>query len=217
MKKILATILALTMVLSLGVSAFAAAGTGGPATGSQNITGSDASSLENNPLGIDVQLTATLPKPTDTYYVTVKWQSMQFVYSGGNAGTWSESSHTYTDATAGTWSGGEQTSQAAATGATSTITVTNHSNVAVKVTGTYDEKSSSGYTSGNEVKGVTVTFTGVTEEELHAGNEENTAGVNDSGANDNVAECTVNVKGTPTEDIEEAVVGTVTITIAAAA
>lgn len=209
MRKFLATLLALTLVLSLGAVAFAA---NGPDAGSDNIEEDSGSSA------INVQLAAELPTHADAYYVTVEWKSMDFKFSGGAAGTWDHDSHTYNDYSAGTWSGGGQTEQPADTGATSTVTITNHSNVGVTVSGSYAASGSGTYanhfTDGTPYLGVTVDFTDVTNGELKAGNTSNTTPeTSSSSPNYNQCSCSVNVKGTPTEPITQSVVGTVTINI----
>lgn len=77
---------------------------------------------------------------TPVVSVDVKWDAMEFTYSVGGSRTWNAEDHTYTDNTSSTW-----------TAVNNTVTVTNHSNVGVKV--------KTAYTSMDAYKGVTGTFT----------------------------------------------------------
>ena len=133
MKKILATILALAMVMSLGVSAFAA---------DTNIESTDPGS--NSATG-DVYVVSNAETGGDiVYYVTVSIPEMSFTYNGANKGTWNPQSLTYDSAEAAGWEGDT----------TATIGVTNKSNAAVvasvayapeagydAITGTFDQES----------------------------------------------------------------------------
>ncbi len=188
MKKILATILALTMVFSLGVSAFAAD------TSPKNIEAVTG----DNTAEIDVTLNATLPTATPSYYVTVEWDSMTFEYAGGSAGTWDHTNHQWTGASTGSW-----------TDDSADITITNHSSEGVTVAGSYAPATSGQYVSGTAYNGVTVNFTGPSDTELDAGNAGNIAGT--PGGNQTTA--SVSVSGDPDTAIGNLVVGTVTITI----
>ena len=72
MKKMLALILALAMVLSMSVTAFA-----------ENLTGNGS---ENT--NVTVQVT----EPVKVYKINITWDSLQFVYA---LGTWSTEKHIY--------------------------------------------------------------------------------------------------------------------------
>ena len=63
---------------------------------------------------------------TTVYKVDITWGSMDFTYTTAGEGTWDPESHTYSGGRNGSWS-----STAAGAG---DITVTNHSNAAVKAT-----------------------------------------------------------------------------------
>ena len=106
MKKILSLILALAMVMSLSVTAFAAETTN---------DGKNNTSIDVNAMYSDGIATA------DTISVNVEWGAMSFTYSVSGTKTWDATKHEYTTNSTQAW---------AATG--NTVTVTNHSNVAVK-------------------------------------------------------------------------------------
>ena len=110
MKKFLTLFLAVAMVFALSIPAFAAESIGS-ATGSTN--------------QIPVQVKTESTTEASVYKVDVSWTSLEFTYVFGNAGTWQPGSHSYTNEVAGTWKDGKTTS---------TITVTNHSNVKVNFT-----------------------------------------------------------------------------------
>ena len=104
MKKMLSLILALVLMLSLTVPAFAATN-----DGSQNTS-------------IDVQAkyngSSTTP---DKINVNIAWGEMQFTYNVGGTQDWDAVNHKYVNNTTQTW-----------TAIGNTVTVTNHSNVEVK-------------------------------------------------------------------------------------
>lgn len=56
----------------------------------------------------------------DIISVDIQWVGLEFTYTAGNAGTWNPAEHIYTDGTEGSWNDEK-----------GSITVTNHSNVAV--------------------------------------------------------------------------------------
>lgn len=107
MKKILSLILALALVMSLGIPAFAAGNTAtANGAGDQTIT---------------VTGTYTAGQTgAAKVSVEIAWDAMTFTYTGAAEGTWNPGTHEYDDSVEAGWS--EETA---------TITVTNHSNVGV--------------------------------------------------------------------------------------
>ena len=106
MKKTLSIILALVMALSLSVTAFAATNEGSSPT--------------------DITVNGTFVSGTaadEKISVDIVWEAMDFTYTSPSQGTWNPTTHAYEGATAGGWSDN-----------TPTITVKNHSNVAVNAT-----------------------------------------------------------------------------------
>ena len=106
MKKIFATLLAVAMLASMSVTAFAEENTGATPT----------------------EITVTgkyTPGATTGEIISadIAWEAMDFTYTGASQGAWNPATHTYDGATEGGWSDN-----------TPAITVTNHSNVAVNAT-----------------------------------------------------------------------------------
>ena len=115
MKKIMSLALALVMLMSLSVTAFAAD------------TSPKTVEAENGTAEIAVSATykEDVTSASDTYNVVVTWSGMEFTYTVEGTQTWNAETHKYDvqmDET-GTWSE-----------STATVTVTNHSNVAVTAT-----------------------------------------------------------------------------------
>ena len=111
MKKIISLILALALVMSMGVTAFAAetSGTLNNTTTSKEIT---------------VNGTYTAAQGAGTKVsVNITWDAMTFTYTEGAAGEWLPDEHKYAENAVGSWSTD-----------TKTITVVNHSNAAVNAT-----------------------------------------------------------------------------------
>ena len=106
MKKLFATILAVAMLASVSVTAFAATNDGTQDT-KITVNGSYVSGAAGS----------------SVISVDIEWDAMDFTYSVASQGTWNPATHAYDGATAGGWSDN-----------TPAITVTNHSNVAVNAT-----------------------------------------------------------------------------------
>lgn len=109
MKKMLTIALTLTFALSLGTTAFA------------------ATIDESRKQDIDVQARYkdSVDSPT-VFNVDVSWGEMAFTYTVSGSKTWDPEKHDYTTSTSDEWT---------ATG--NEITVTNHSNTAIKTDFTY--------------------------------------------------------------------------------
>lgn len=122
MKKTLALLLTLSMVLSLAIVPAAAASTtnnittiGGTAT--HDVTATYRTSSSGSTGGSTV------------YSVDITWGDMAFTYTAGSAGTWDPNTHSLTGGTGGAW--------APDTSDGNKITVTNHSNAGVTASLTY--------------------------------------------------------------------------------
>lgn len=111
MKKAFSMILALTLVLSLSITAFAAEIT---PTG-----GTDHSVTANYVAGQD---------GGTVYGVDIFWGSMVFTYTDASKGTWNAETHKYENAAEAAWSCDE---------GANIIIVTNHSNAGIVVTPSY--------------------------------------------------------------------------------
>lgn len=109
MKKILSLILALAMIMSLSVTAFAAEGVTNGGTDTADVKGTYSS-----------EATVTV------YSVDIAWEGLSFTYNGAFEGNWNPKTHEYENATAAGWAAGN-----------GTITVTNHSNTAITATPSY--------------------------------------------------------------------------------
>lgn len=106
MKKVMSLILALALVMSLAIPAFAATNEGG-----------------NTNIDVKAQYSSA-ETTTDTISVNVAWGAMEFTYHVGSTKTWNATTHTYTTTSdEGTWSAAKDTN---------VVTITNHSNVGVK-------------------------------------------------------------------------------------
>ncbi len=122
MKKTLALLLTLAMVLSLAIVPAAAATTtnnittiGG--TASHDVTATYKTSSSGSTGGGTV------------YSVDIAWGDMAFTYTAGSAGTWDPATHSVTGGTGGAWKADSEGGNK--------ITVTNHSNAEVTATLTY--------------------------------------------------------------------------------
>ena len=123
------------------------------------------------------------------YSVDIAWTDMNFTYTGAGEGTWDPETHQYSGSSEGAW-----------TASNDSITVTNHSNAAVKATASY--RAETGYES------TTMTF----------GNNEATVAtaVGTEVASAPSATITVTPGGTLAESANGGKIGTITVSIAAA-
>lgn len=111
MKKLFASLLAVTMIMAMATTAFA------------------AETVDKDGGTSDIKVNATYQDGVTTVSkisVNVSWEAMEFTYSTGGSKTWNEKDHTYTVNTTASWSEGK------------TVTVTNHSDAAVKVEFTFN-------------------------------------------------------------------------------
>ena len=123
------------------------------------------------------------------YSVDIAWTDMSFTYTGAGEGTWDPETHQYSGSSEGAW-----------TASNDSITVTNHSNAAVKATAKFEAET--GYES------TTMTF----------GNNGATVvtAVGTEVASAPSATITVTPGGTLAESADGGKIGTITVSIAAA-
>ena len=123
------------------------------------------------------------------YSVDIAWTDMNFTYTGAGEGTWDPETHQYSGSSEGAWTASDDS-----------ITVTNHSNAAVKATASYQAET--GYES------TTMSF----------GNNEATVAtaVGTEVASAPSATITVTPGGTLAESANGGKIGTITVSIAAA-
>lgn len=105
MKKILSLVLTLALVMSLGITAFAA-----------ELNGENSKDVTAN-----YQAGEASQK---VYLVDIVWGSLEFTYTDASEGTWDPETHTYTGTKAAEWSCEEGANK---------VAVTNHSNAEVTV------------------------------------------------------------------------------------
>ena len=120
MKKLIATALALTMVLGLSTTALAAGNVDGAGVGSQD------------PIDVTAKYNDSTTEPA-VYSVDLTWEDMTFTYNESGTRTWNPDTHTYTDSTTSGWD-----KVAAA------VTATNHSNTEVTVKFYYTPQGNTG-------------------------------------------------------------------------
>ena len=171
-KKLTGLLTAAALVCTMGTTAFAQEGVG---TGSYNA---------------EVKGTYQAGGTSATVYsVDIAWTDMSFTYTGAGEGTWDPETHQYSGSSEGAWTASDDS-----------ITVTNHSNAAVKATAKFE--ADSGYES------TTMTF----------GNNEATVAtaVGTEVASAPSATITVTPGGTLAESANGGKIGTITVSIAAA-
>ena len=129
----------------------------------------------------------TVSKAPATYSVDLEWSDMTFTYTQEETLTWNAKDHSYKSKSKGKW---DKTK--------GTITVTNHSNVAVQVTITYEPLEDTGIT-GTLRNG---------SRKLKAGKEGDYEGADSMTA-------TLTISGKPTENVadKKTKIGTLKITI----
>ena len=138
MKKIFAAMIALAMVLSLSVAAFAA-------------EGSNTGNKPGESQSIDVTAKTETSSSTETVYsVDITWESMTFTYVESETKVWDSATHTYSTTTTSGWDKTE-----------AKITVTNHSNAAVTATVTYAASDESSGITGTITNGTDTLDAGV--------------------------------------------------------
>lgn len=164
MKKFLALLLAVMMIASMSITAFAADdddSTGLMYGDNQSVNTSDSTVLVNFDGSV----------PTDTvYYVNVTWKALDFTYSFVQGVTWDPVNHVYQpkDGQIGSWKwfDGTDTKTGDASGVTldDAITVVNHSNASVYIVAGFGATNPSAAMTSN---GVTATIVeGITSREI---------------------------------------------------
>lgn len=154
-----------TFLLSSGITAFA--------------IGTEGASQE-----IKVMIEKGITEPDSVYSVTVDFDNDGvFVYRQASAGRWNPNTHTYEGKCEPGWENN-----------TTTITVTNHSNVAVNVSVRYDAQSNIGVTGSIE-------------------NGEGTLAAVEEGGIAPSMQAMLTISGTPDESFEGGTVGTVCVDI----
>ncbi len=109
MKKIVSLCLALALVMSLGITAFANETDVGVGNYSTTVTGSTVNSTTGGTV----------------FSVDITWSDMDFIYHGAQAPVWDAENHTYTEGTAAYWEGW------------GSIKVANNSNAGITATPSY--------------------------------------------------------------------------------
>lgn len=171
MKKLVSMLVAAALVCTMSTTAFAA----------------DQDGVGTGSYSADVK--GTYRSGAVVYSVDIAWIDMSFTYTGAGGGTWDPETHQYSESSEGAW-----------TASNDSITVTNHSNAAVKATASYQAEI--GYES------TTMTF----------GNNGATVAtaVGTEVASAPSATITVTPGGTLAESANGGKIGTITVSIAAA-
>lgn len=123
MKKMFVTALAMTMVLGMSTTAFAAEG---------SVNGADTGAQD--PIDVTAKYNDGAKEPT-VYSVDLTWEDMTFTYNESGTRTWDPDTHTYTDTTSAGWDK-----------VTAAVTATNHSNAQVTVKFDYTPQGTTGVT-----------------------------------------------------------------------
>ena len=174
MKKLVSMLAVAALTCTMGTTAFAA----------------DQDGVSTGSYPADVKGTYEAGSPGDVVYsVDIAWTDMSFTYTGAGEGTWDPETHQYSGSSEGAW-----------TASNDSITVTNHSNAAVKATASYQAET--GYES------TTMTF----------GNNGATVvtAVGTEVASAPSATITVTPSGTLAQSANGGKIGTITVSIAAA-
>ena len=173
MKKLVSMLAVAALTCTMGTTAFAA----------------DQDGVSTGSYPADVKGTYQAGSSGAVYSVDIAWTDMSFIYTGVGEGTWDPETHQYSGSSEGAW-----------TASNDSITVTNHSNAAVKATASYQAET--GYES------TTMTF----------GNNEATVAtaVGTEVASAPSATITVTPGGTLAESADGGKIGTITVSIAAA-
>lgn len=173
MKKLVSMLVVAALTCAMGTTAFAA----------------DQDGVKTGDYTADVKGTYQAGGVGAVYSVDIAWTDMSFTYTGAGEGTWDPETHQYSESSEGAW-----------TASNDSITVTNHSNAAVKATASYQAET--GYES------TTMTF----------GNNEATVAtaVGTEVASAPSATITVTPGGTLAESANGGKIGTITVSIAAA-
>lgn len=115
MKKMISLLAAAALVCTMSTTAFAA-----------DQTGVNTGEYSNNVKGTYQAGGAS----ATVYSVNIIWDSLEFTYTAAGEGTWNPATHEYDGGSEASWSGSKN------------ITVTNHSNAAVKATASFQANSS---------------------------------------------------------------------------
>ena len=115
MKKMISLLAAAALVCTMSTTAFAA-----------DQTGVNTGEYSNNVKGTYQAGSAS----ATVYSVNIIWDSLEFTYTAAGEGTWNPATHKYDGGSEASWSGSKN------------ITVTNHSNAAVKATASFQANSS---------------------------------------------------------------------------
>lgn len=143
MKKLIAFVLAFTMVAAMAVPALAEE--------DSTTTDNNKTSVTDEGQSANITVHGTYQGPQDVISVDVVWDAMDFIYTNKSDGTWDPTSHTYKDPTEEGWSwkGASEDKTAPE------IKLSNHSNVGVKA--------AFGFAANEGLAGLTGSFTNLTE------------------------------------------------------
>ena len=168
MKKVFLSLISSAIILSLSLAAFA-----------QSVTNQGGSQ------SIDVKAKTVIAEEEASYSVDIVWDDMTFTYEKNVE--WNPQNHTYTETNEGKWNKD-----------TATVTVTNHSNVPVDVSITYNAEGDTGISG-------TITNGNATLAKGEVGNH--------SGADKLVS--TLTISGVPSDIVtnEGIKIGSITVTI----